>query len=86
MGSLVWTSPSALKFQLNRVDVYANNSFTTSFNKRHSEYCGGTGLVDLDFVDFGEEVFPESRTIQHLSVYDGLLTVEGEGVKTKVLA
>ncbi|MHC4240457.1 MAG: glycosyl hydrolase family 95 catalytic domain-containing protein, partial [Planctomycetota bacterium] len=34
MGSLVWTSPSALKFQINRVDVYANNSYTNSFNRR----------------------------------------------------
>lgn len=86
MGSIVWTSPSSLKFQINRVDVYGSNSYTKSFNKRHSEYCGGTGMVDVDFVDFGDDVFPGHRTIQHLSVYDGLLTVEGEGIKTRVTA
>ena len=31
MGSLVWTTPSALKFQINRDDVYANNCYTNSF-------------------------------------------------------
>ncbi|MFB9809408.1 hypothetical protein ACFFQF_31980 [Haladaptatus pallidirubidus] len=34
MGSLVWTTPSALKLQLNRVDVYANGGDTMSFNRR----------------------------------------------------
>ena len=41
MGSMVWTSPSALRFQINRVDVYANNKDTNSFHQRHKDYCGG---------------------------------------------
>lgn len=86
MGSLVWTSPSALKFQINRPDVYANNSYTNSFPERDSDYGFGTGFIDIDFVDFGPEVFPAERTSQHLSVYDGLLTVEGGGVKARILA
>jgi hypothetical protein len=59
MGSLVWTSPSALK--INRVDVYANNSYTNSFNRRDWDYAFGCGYVDIDFVDFGEDVFPDER-------------------------
>jgi hypothetical protein len=86
MGSLVWTSPSALKFQINRVDVYANNSYTNSFNRRDWDYAFGCGYVDIDFVDFGEDVFPEERTVQHLSVYDALVTVEGKGVTARILA
>jgi hypothetical protein len=86
MGSLVWTSPSALKFQINRVDVYANNSYTNSFNRRDWDYAYGCGYVDIDFVDFGQDVFPNERTLQHLSVYDALATVEGNGVKAEVLA
>ena len=31
MGSLVWTAPSALRFQINRVDVYAENRDSHSF-------------------------------------------------------
>ena len=72
MGSLVWTTPESLRLQINRVDVYANNSYTNSFFERHNDYCGGCGYVDIDF---GKEVFPESGFAQRLSVYDGLLTV-----------
>src|SRR4051812_29941347 len=34
MGSLVWTTPSALHFQINRVDVFGQDSYTTSFPSR----------------------------------------------------
>ena len=86
MGSLVWTSPSSLKFQLNRVDVYAANSYTRSFNRRDWDYAYGCGHVNIDFVDFGKDVFDNDNCVQHLSVYDGLVTVKGKGVTTRVLA
>src|SRR3954449_7018518 len=41
MGSLVWTTPRQLRFQINRADVYANNSASTSFFERHNDYCSG---------------------------------------------
>ena len=46
MGSLVWTTPTALKFQVNRVDVFRSNCGTNSFPERHSDYCNGCGFVD----------------------------------------
>src|SRR5262249_20311995 len=73
MGSLVWTVPDAIKFQINRVDVYGNDSYTDSFFERHSDYCGGCGFVDIEFGDQGEDVFPIADFAQRLSVYDGLL-------------
>jgi hypothetical protein len=73
MGSLVWTTPSQLKFQINRPDVYASDSASNSFFERHNDYCGGCGFVDIDF---GEEVFPETGFRQHLRVYDGLLEIK----------
>ena len=36
MGSLVWTTPTALKFQINRVDVFAQNCETDS---EHCSEC-----------------------------------------------
>ncbi len=39
MGSLIWASPYALKFQINRVDVYANGCETNSFYRRHHDYA-----------------------------------------------
>lgn len=86
MGSLVWTSPSALKFQINRVDVFAQNCETNSFPERDSDYGSGCGYVDIDFVDFGEDVFAGTAFRQHLSVYDALMTAQGKGVTARVLA
>src|SRR5690242_5117430 len=38
MGSLVWTTPSAVHFQINRVDVFGEDSYTTSFPKQDTDY------------------------------------------------
>jgi hypothetical protein len=86
MGSLVWTTPAALRFQINRVDVYGNNSYTNSFWERNNDYCAGCGYVDIEFAGFGEDPFPASGFVQHLSVYDGVLAVNGKGVASRILA
>jgi hypothetical protein len=83
MGSLVWTVPSQVKLQVNRVDVFGNNSETNNFFERNTDYCGGVGYVD---VDFGEEVFVTPDFLQHLSCYDGLATVRGKSVNIDWLA
>lgn len=80
MGSLVWTTPSQLRFQINRVDVYANNCSSNSFFERHNDYC-----AYLD-IEFGGQPFPESGFNQHLSVYDGTLMIEGDGVSLRIVA
>ena len=84
MGSLVWTTPSAIRFQLNRVDVFGNNSASNNFYERHTDYCSGVGFVELDFLN--EENFTSKKFRQHLSCYDGIVEVEGETVKAQVLA
>ncbi len=85
MGSLVWTTPSSLRFQINRVDVYASNKGSKSFNARGSDYCNGLGYVDIDFSNYDKEVFTDIRTRQHLNVYDAVVSVDGDGIKTKTL-
>ena len=75
MGSLVWTTPSQLRFQINRNDVYANNCATSSFFERHNDYCGGCAYLDIDF-GAEAEPFPETGFLQRLSIYDGVLTVQ----------
>jgi hypothetical protein len=86
MGSLIWTSPHALKFQINRVDVYPNGCQTNSFFIRDHDYSYGCGFVDIEMVDFGKEVFPKDGTRQRLAVYNGLATVAGDGVETESTA
>lgn len=83
MGSLVWTIPSQIKMQVNRVDIFASNSATNNFYERHTDYCGGAGYVDFDF---GDEVFVTPGFLQHLSCYDGLSTVQGKSVNARFLA
>src|SRR5690348_10684249 len=41
MGSLVWTTPSALKFQINRCDVFAGDASSVSFPQADSDYASG---------------------------------------------
>src|SRR5690349_16190508 len=70
MGSLVWTTPAALHLQINRCDVFAENGATHSFPERHTDYAGGCGFVDINFVDFGPDVFTGPNFHQQLSIYD----------------
>jgi hypothetical protein len=86
MGSLVWTTPSAMHFQLNRVDVFANNSASNNFYERHTDYCNGLGFVDLDFVSGTDEIFASAEFQQHLSCFDGVVSVKGKEVTAKVIA
>ena len=84
MGSLVWTTPSAIRLQLNRVDVFGNNSASNNFYERHTDYCSGVGFVDVDFLI--EDVFTDKNFRQHLSCYDGLANVEGNAIDAQILA
>ncbi len=86
MGSLVWTTPAALRFQINRVDVFSVNSSTTSFPRRHTDYASGCAYVDVNLVDYGGDVFAGPNFRQQLSVYDGLMVARGNGVSARVLA
>src|SRR3954454_2551459 len=47
MGSLVWTSPTALKLQINRVDVFGADCTTQSFTRTHTDYASGCAFVDI---------------------------------------
>ncbi len=86
MGTLVWTTPTALKMQINRVDVHAMDSTTFSFPRADSDYGYGCGFVDVNIADAGEDVFTGKPFHQHLSLYDGLMTAKGKGVTARALA
>ncbi len=86
MGTLVWTTPASLKMQLNRVDVFANDASSDNFYERHTDYCGGVGFVEFDFIREGESTFSNPHFNQHLSCYNGLVTLQGKGIKAEVFA
>ena len=85
-GSLVWTTPTAMHFQINRTDVFAMGSNTRSFPDGHTNYSNGCGYVDINMVDYGDDVFTGDAFKQHLSVYNGLATVKGKDITARVLA
>jgi hypothetical protein len=86
MGSLVWTTPEAMHFQINRCDVHGMGASSYSFPRFSTDYASGCGYVDISFVDFGEEVFTGPSFRQHLNVYDAVMTARGSGVTVRVLA
>ncbi|MDO8543746.1 MAG: hypothetical protein Q7S40_25165 [Opitutaceae bacterium] len=86
MGSLVWTTPTALHFQVNRNDVQPISCETSSFFERNSDYMGGCGFVDVDLGMAGVDVFTAQNSPQHLSIADGLLTIAGRGVTARIVA
>jgi hypothetical protein len=86
MGSLVWTTPSAVKFQINRVDVFGQNASTTSFPRADTDYASGCGYVDINVVQSGEDVFGGNTFNQHLSLYEGLVTIKGKDITVRAFA
>jgi len=85
-GTLVWTTPAALHFQINRVDLFCMGNNSRSFPFGHNAYSSGCGYVDLSLEGYGDDIFTGSAFKQHLSVNDGLTTVTGNGVISRALA
>jgi hypothetical protein len=85
-GSLLWTTPGALHFQINRVDVFSIGCYTNSFPIAHSDYSNGCGYVDIIVGDYDNEIFTSPSFNQHLSIFEGLATVKGNGIDTRVIA
>ncbi|MCX7013325.1 MAG: hypothetical protein NTW86_12355 [Candidatus Sumerlaeota bacterium] len=95
MSSLVWTDPAAMRLQINRVDLFPRNTYSGSGPGKRlaktgilrrvydNDYHGGAGRVAIRF---GGDVFTDGGTRQHLSLYDAQHTLEGQGLKARVLA
>ncbi|MGH7970960.1 MAG: hypothetical protein ACREIC_19745, partial [Limisphaerales bacterium] len=86
VGTLVWTTPSALHYQINDVDLFCFDKDTLACPKGHNDYSSGCGYLDINVVDYGNDVFAGERFNQTLSVYEGLESADGDGVKTRSLA
>ena len=86
MGTLVWTTPDALHYQINDDDLFCFGNNTLASAQGHTDYSAGCGYVDINLVDYGDDVFTGEKFSQRLSVYDGLESADGDGVKTRSLA
>ncbi len=81
MGGLVWVTGRDIQMQINRPDVFGNNSYTAL--SAHGELGFGCGKLT---VDLGEGAFPQVGTRQHLSLYDALAKYESPGLVIQNLA
>ena len=79
MGSLVWTTPESLRFQINRVDVYANNSYTNKLLRTPQRLLRRVRLRGYRLWQGGV-----SRVLwlcaEGSALHDGLLTVGGASI------
>ncbi len=71
MGTLVWTTPDAVHYQINHDDLFCSGNNTLASGKGNTDYSAGCGYVDINLVDFGNDVFAGTKFNQHLSVYEG---------------
>ena len=79
MGTLAWTTPASVEFQINRVDVFAaNRNATGEHFPGPTDYCGGCGRVSI--VPGGEPFRSGPAFRQSLSLQPAQCTVTGEGV------
>src|ERR1700758_1597353 len=51
VGTLVWTTPSALHYQINDVELFCFGKDTLASPKGHTDYSSGCGYVDISMVD-----------------------------------
>ena len=78
MGTLVWTSPEAVHFQINRNDVFAVNRNHAGAQFDPSDYCGGCAGIVLEV---GGKPFAAGKKFQQrLSLYDAEARVAGEEI------
>jgi len=78
MGTMVWTTPSAVELQINRVDVFSVNRNHLGVRSGPTDYCGGCARVSIDV---GGAPFEAGETFrQSVSLYDAECTVAGNAV------
>jgi len=81
MGTMVWTTPGAVRFQINRSDVFAVNGNHKGLKAGPADYWGGCASV---CVDVGSDVFGKGQEFrQRLSVYEAEEVIEGDGVRIR---
>jgi len=81
MGTLVWTSPQAVHFQINRNDVFAVNRNHAGAQFGPTDYCGGCANV---VIDVGGKPFAADKAFrQQLSLHDAESHVIGAAVKVR---
>ena len=78
MGTMVWTTPASINFQINRNDVFAVNKDHIGLQFDSVDYCGGCASVKIDLG--GEPFSGKGKFKQILSLYNAEDIIDGNGV------
>ena len=87
MGTMVWTTPDSICFQINRTDVFATNKGHTGRDAWRGsgsgpvDYCGGVAQIALGVGGNAFQPGPSFR--QRLSLYDAEVRIAGAGVRAR---
>jgi len=81
MGTMVWTTPDAVRLRINRGDVFAVNGHHKGSKAGPADYWGGCAQIDLNVG--GEAFGHRDGFCQHLSLYEAEEVIEGEGVRVR---
>jgi hypothetical protein len=81
MGTMVWTTPDAVRLRINRGDVFAVNGYHKGSKAGPVDYWGGCAQIDLNVG--GEAFRNRDGFYQHLSLYEAEEVIEGEGVRVR---
>jgi glycosyl hydrolase family 95/uncharacterized protein DUF5703 len=81
MGTMVWTTPSAVRLQINRCDVFAVNRYHNGRQGEATDYCGGCAKVTIDLG--GQPLQASEVFAQRLSLYDAECTIAGEDIRIR---
>ena len=81
MGTLAWTSPASLEFQINRCDVFAVNKNAAKKRDGPTDYCGGCARVTVE--PGGQPFAPGNTFQQRLHLYDPQCVIQGDQVRIR---
>ena len=84
MGTTVWTTPSSVKFQINRGDVFATDKNHAGHMIGSIDYRGACAWLEIDLG--GEPLARGGPFQQRLSIYDAETTLQGVRVRCFISA
>ena len=78
MGMTLWTTPSSVRTQINRNDIFSSDQNHAGSHRNPVDYRGACAQID---VDVGSSAFAGTDFRQHLGVYDAECTTAGAGIE-----
>ncbi len=81
MGTLVWTTPDSVNFQINRCDVFAVNKNASGKRDGPTDYAGGVARVTINVG--GPALDRGDGFLQRLSLYDAECSLSGNQVRVR---